>query len=349
MAEVKLVGLRKSFGRTEVIHGVDLRIEDGEFVVFVGPSGCGKSTLLRLISGLEEATAGEIWIGGREVSQVPPARRGVSMVFQSYALYPHMNVYRNIAFGLSLAGASRADMEARVRAVAEKLQISELLERRPRELSGGQRQRVAIARAIVREPQVFLFDEPLSNLDAGLRADTRVEIARMHDELQATMIYVTHDQVEAMTLADRMVLLNDGRVEQIGPPAELYRQPRNLFVAGFLGSPRMNLLEVQRGEGGLLLPGGGVIAHRGEVPGGRLTLGLRSEDLHPASGEGVVRGEVTLVEELGETRLVHLRIGDGQSVIFRHRELPGPRPGEQIALDADPDRALLFDGNGERL
>ncbi|MCW5730357.1 MAG: ABC transporter ATP-binding protein [Alphaproteobacteria bacterium] len=349
MAEVRLVGLRKSFGRTEVIHGIDLRVEDGEFVVFVGPSGCGKSTLLRLISGLEEATSGEIWIGGREVSQVPPAKRGVSMVFQSYALYPHMNVYRNIAFGLSLAGASRADLDARVRAVAEKLQIAELLERRPRELSGGQRQRVAIARAIVREPQVFLFDEPLSNLDAGLRADTRVEIARMHDELRATMIYVTHDQVEAMTLADRMVLLNDGRVEQVGPPAELYRQPRNLFVAGFLGSPRMNLLEVQSGEGGLLLPGGGSIAHSGELPRGQLTLGLRSEDLHPTSGEGVLRGEVTLVEELGETRLVHLRIGDGQSVIFRHRELPGPRPGDRIALDADPERALLFDGNGERL
>ncbi|RKQ72908.1 ABC transporter ATP-binding protein [Oceanibaculum indicum] len=343
MASVRLEKLRKSFGRTEVIRDIDLEIADGEFVVFVGPSGCGKSTLLRLIAGLEDASGGDIWIGEDKVTATEPAKRGVSMVFQSYALYPHMTVRKNIAFGLSLSGAAKETVHERVGRVAGMLQIGELLDRRPRELSGGQRQRVAIARAIVREPRVFLFDEPLSNLDAALRVQTRVEIAKMHQDLGATMIYVTHDQVEAMTLADRMVVLNGGRVEQAGKPADLYHKPDNLFVAGFLGSPPMNLLPVKAGAAGLDLPG----LRKAE------TLGVRSEDIS-LNADGPLEAKVTLVEELGETRLVHATLddggkGDSVGLAFRHREDPPPKRGDKVRLALDPARCHLFDKEGKRL
>ena len=242
MADVRLTGVTKRFGTTEVLKGIDLDIADGEFVVFVGPSGCGKSTLLRTIAGLEDASGGDIAIGGRTVNALSPSDRGIAMVFQSYALYPHMTVYENMAFGLKLAKADKAEIDRRVRAAAETLNITDYLERKPKALSGGQRQRVAIGRAIVREPEVFLFDEPLSNLDAALRVRMRYEFAALHERLKTTMIYVTHDQVEAMTLADRIVVLNGGVIEQVGAPMELYERPRNLFVAEFIGSPKMNLI-----------------------------------------------------------------------------------------------------------
>ena len=356
MATVAFENVHKSFGRTEVVHGIDLEIGDGEFVVFVGPSGCGKSTLLRMIAGLEDVTSGAIRIGGRDVTDVPPAERGVSMVFQSYALYPHMNVYRNIAFGLTLARTDRSSIEARVRKVASMLQIEDLLERRPRELSGGQRQRVAIARAIVREPEVFLFDEPLSNLDAALRAQTRVELARMREELSRTMIYVTHDQVEAMTLADRLVVLNAGRVEQVGPPTELYRRPRSLFVAGFLGSPRMNFLPVEIGDGAARLGDGTSIALGGGSAGtqGKATLGIRPEDLALAAGGGregggALPGRVELVEELGEARSIHVLLGDGTLVVARDRGARPPRRGDVVTLTPDAGRWHVFDREGLRV
>ena len=245
MAGLKLENIVKRFGEVEVIHGVSLQIEDGEFVVFVGPSGCGKSTMLRIIAGLEEASEGEVWIGGRQVNNVDPANRGVAMVFQTYALYPHMSVEENMGFGLRMAKRPKHEIRERVARAAEILQLTSYLKRRPKELSLGQRQRVAIGRAIVREPEVFLFDEPLSNLDAELRVQMRIELSKLHSELQTTMIYVTHDQVEAMTLADKIVVLNEGKIEQIGVPLDLYQRPANLFVAGFIGAPRMNFLKVR--------------------------------------------------------------------------------------------------------
>ena len=249
MPDVTLRGISKSFGTVEILHDINLEVKDGEFCVFVGPSGCGKTTLLRIIAGLETIGAGELSIGGRRVNELAPAERRIAMVFQSYALYPHMTVYRNIAFGLKFSGGRKAEVDAKVRRTAEILHLTPLLNRKPRELSGGQRQRVAIGRAIVREPSVFLFDEPLSNLDAALRVNTRIEIAKLHRQLAATMIYVTHDQVEAMTLATKIVVLNHGRVEQIGAPLDLYHRPRNLFVASFIGSPRMNLVKGKVVEG----------------------------------------------------------------------------------------------------
>jgi len=245
MADLELAGVRKSFGPVEILHGIDLSVRNGEFCVFVGPSGCGKSTLLRLIAGLEEVSDGRIAIDGRDVTDVQPAQRGIAMVFQSYALYPHMDVYENMAFGLKRARYPKAEIEARVQRAARTLHIENLLARRPRDLSGGQRQRVAIGRAIVREPKLFLFDEPLSNLDAALRVEMRVELAKLKAELGATIVYVTHDQIEAMTLADRIVVMSDGRVEQAGAPLDLYRAPANLFVAGFIGSPKMNFVPAQ--------------------------------------------------------------------------------------------------------
>ena len=242
MCTLELKNLRKSYGHVDVIKGIDLTIEDREFIVFVGPSGCGKSTLLRMIAGLEEISGGELLIDGVRVNQVPPDKRGLAMVFQSYALYPHMNVADNMAFALRLAGVPKAERDARVAVAAKTLQLDALLDRKPANLSGGQRQRVAIGRAIVRQPKAFLFDEPLSNLDAALRVQTRIEIAKLHNDLKSTMIYVTHDQIEAMTLADRIVVFNAGRIEQVGTPLELYHNPANLFVAGFIGSPKMNLI-----------------------------------------------------------------------------------------------------------
>ncbi len=357
MAEVRLTGVVKRFGATEVLKGVDLHIADGEFVVFVGPSGCGKSTLLRTIAGLEEATAGEIEIGGRVVNDLSPSDRGVAMVFQSYALYPHMTVYENMAFGLKLAKTDRAEIDRRVRAAAESLNITEYLDRKPKALSGGQRQRVAIGRAIVREPQVFLFDEPLSNLDAALRVRMRYEFARLHQTLKTTMIYVTHDQVEAMTLADRIVVLNGGRIEQVGAPMELYESPRNLFVAGFIGSPKMNLiacrLEEARSDGAVVMTEPGerlrvaVDASTGK-PGDRVTLGVRPEHLSTEAGGDALQARVRFVETLGSATFAYLSHGEAEETLTA--QLPGdarPGVGDAVALHAPADRAHLFDANGD--
>ncbi|MET0531848.1 MAG: sn-glycerol-3-phosphate ABC transporter ATP-binding protein UgpC, partial [Microvirga sp.] len=315
MAAVVLKDLRKSFGSTEVIHGVSMHIDDGEFVVFVGPSGCGKSTLLRLIAGIEEITDGELLIDGVVVNDRLPKERGIAMVFQSYALYPHMNAYDNMAFGLELSKLSRREIDLRVRRVAGMLQMEELLDRKPRDLSGGQRQRVAIGRAIVRDPKVFLFDEPLSNLDASLRVQTRIEIAGLHRQTGATMIYVTHDQVEAMTLAQKIVVLNAGRVEQIGAPLDLYHRPKNLFVAGFLGSPQMNFWksEVRPGGAGDIMlrdPMGVDMEMRlgtDELrPGDTVTVGIRPEHVVIGTKDGA-GGRIELVEQLGESHLLYVR------------------------------------------
>ncbi|MCX7351621.1 MAG: sn-glycerol-3-phosphate ABC transporter ATP-binding protein UgpC, partial [Alphaproteobacteria bacterium] len=280
MAEVRIENLRKSFGAVEVLKDIDLTVEDGSFVVLVGPSGCGKSTLLRSIAGLEPVSGGTITIGGRKVNDLPPAQREIAMVFQSYALYPHMDVAANMGFGLRFARTPKAEIEARVAEAARILQLEPLLKRRPRELSGGQRQRVAIGRAIVRKPQVFLFDEPLSNLDAALRINTRVEIAKLHKLLAATIVYVTHDQVEAMTLADKIVVMNQGRIEQQGKPLDLYYRPANLFVAGFIGSPAMNFIAGQVTQGGIDLGPDGAVTLAGltaAAVGSRVTLGIRPE------------------------------------------------------------------------
>ncbi|KAA0680027.1 ABC transporter ATP-binding protein [Roseomonas genomospecies 6] len=358
MAGVTLRGVRKSFGRIEVIHGVDLEVADGEFVAFVGPSGCGKSTLLRLIAGLEEPGAGDLFIGGQRVNDRPPAARGIAMVFQSYALYPHMTAYDNMAFGLTLSRTDKRTIAERVRAAARLLQIEDLLDRKPRDLSGGQRQRVAIGRAIVREPQVFLFDEPLSNLDAGLRVQMRLEIAKLKADLRATMIYVTHDQVEAMTLADRIVVLNAGRVEQAGTPLELYHHPRNRFVAGFIGSPAMNFLDVvsegrASGSVRVWLPGGVPleIPVDGAAPpaGTSLTLGVRPEHVGLAGeGAGLVAA-VIAVERLGGETHCHAALEDGQRVLVR---LDGDRAvtaGERLRLNLRGETAHLFGSDGQRL
>ena len=324
MADVTLVDVRKSFGGAEVIHGVDLQIRDGEFVVFVGPSGCGKSTILRLIAGLEDITGGDIFIDGENVSSLPPAKRRIAMVFQSYALYPHMNVYENMAFGLELAKSSRTEIDRRVRETARLLQIDDLLDRKPKQLSGGQRQRVAIGRAIVRDPKVFLFDEPLSNLDAALRVQTRIEIAKLHADTHATMIYVTHDQVEAMTLADRIVVLNKGRVEQVGTPLDLYHHPANLFVAGFIGSPQMNFIDSEVTQVGpnsveLRLPNRNTLTvpvrPEGVAVGDPVTLGIRPDHLHVAE-TGLLRGRIELIEQLGENHLLYIN-SDGVRLTAR--------------------------------
>ncbi|HYG85531.1 MAG TPA: sn-glycerol-3-phosphate ABC transporter ATP-binding protein UgpC [Azospirillum sp.] len=360
MADVRLCGVRKSFGRVAVIHSVDLDIRDGEFLVFVGPSGCGKSTLLRLIAGLEEVTAGDIVIGGVRVTDLPPARRGIAMVFQSYALYPHMSVYENMAFGLTLARTARETVDERVRAAARTLQIEGLLDRRPRELSGGQRQRVAIGRAIVREPKVFLFDEPLSNLDAGLRGQMRLEIARLKEELGATMVYVTHDQVEAMTLATRIAVLQGGRVEQVGAPLDLYERPANRFVAAFIGSPAMNFLEAEvvavpeaRGVA-VRLPGGALVTvpvdAAGAPPGTRVALGVRPEHIvAPDAADAVVEGRVFAVERLGAEAYCHVRLGNGQAIVSRVAGDAPVRTGEAMSLGIVGRTVHLFDGDGVAL
>ena len=320
MATLRLRNLRKSYGDVEVIKGVDLDINDKDFVVFVGPSGCGKSTLLRMIAGLEEITSGDLMIDGERVNDVPPAERGLAMVFQSYALYPHMTVRDNMGFALRLAGVPRTERDKKVQAAAQILQLDKFLDRKPKALSGGQRQRVAIGRAIVREPKVFLFDEPLSNLDAALRVQMRIELARLHDELDATMIYVTHDQVEAMTLADTIVVLNGGVIEQAGSPLELYHHPENLFVAGFIGSPKMNFLEartVGADASGVTIELANkdrikVDVASGQVAEGEtLTLGVRPEHLRVTSEGGDVNGEVLVAERLGGETYLYTQIIDG--------------------------------------
>jgi multiple sugar transport system ATP-binding protein len=359
VADVRLVKVCKSFGDVHVLRDIDLEIRDGEFMVFVGPSGCGKSTLLRTIAGLEDITGGELSIGGRVVNDVPPAERGIAMVFQSYALYPHMNLYDNMAFGLQLAKAPQAEIDAAVRQAARILHIEHLLERKPKDLSGGQRQRVAIGRAIVRKPEVFLFDEPLSNLDAALRVKMRVEFARLHEQLRTTMVYVTHDQVEAMTLADRIVVLSAGRIEQVGTPLELYEHPCNLFVAGFIGSPKMNFLQARLVEGDAThaiveLQGGTrlrceVDASAGE-PGQALTVGVRPEHLalHRAGGaDNALQAGVTFVEALGGT--THAYCSHPASAEDLCCELDGRvrvRSGEVLTLTAPAQACYVFDAAG---
>lgn len=350
MATIDLSGVRKSYGATAVIHGVDLAIRDGEFVVFVGPSGCGKSTLLRMIAGLEDITGGEVSIDGVVVNSAPPAQRGLAMVFQSYALYPHMSVRQNLSFGLENLRMPRVEIARRVDDAARLLQIEALLERKPRQLSGGQRQRVAIGRAIVREPRAFLFDEPLSNLDAKLRQDMRLEIKRLHQRLGATMIYVTHDQVEAMTMADRIVVLNGGRIEQVGTPRELYRDPATRFVAGFIGSPPMNLLPVKLSPGQVELPGGGIVAMAtpAVVPSAGL-LGIRPEHLR-SDPEGF-EGTAEIVEPLGADTLVTVKVGEADTLVTAR--LPGEAEiavGSRLRLGFDRHNAVLLDAqSGVRL
>ena len=361
MGDLQIKALRKAYGETEILHGLDLDIQDGEFVVFVGPSGCGKSTLLRCIAGLEEITAGELYIGGNLVNEVPPSKRGIAMVFQSYALYPHMTVAENMGFGLKLAGASKAEIAAAVQRAGAILQIEPLLERKPKDLSGGQRQRVAIGRAIVRKPQVFLFDEPLSNLDAGLRVQMRVELSRLHSELKTTMIYVTHDQVEAMTLANRIVVINLGRIEQVGSPLELYHHPANQFVAGFLGSPKMNFLdctlvsasdafaEVQVAGGAALKIAADA---RAVAAGSRLSLGIRPEHLaaSPAPTEGSVPMRVQVAEHLGDITFLYVEVaGVAGSLTVKASPDNTLGNGQAGHLVFPPERCFLFDSDGRTL
>ncbi|MCD2179054.1 ABC transporter ATP-binding protein [Rhizobium sp. C1] len=358
MAGVVLKDIRKSYGAIDVIKGVDLEIKQGEFVVFVGPSGCGKSTLLRMIAGLEEITGGEMIIDGQRVNEVPPARRGIAMVFQSYALYPHMTVYDNMAFGMRIAKESKEEIDRRVRAAADILQLGPYLERLPKALSGGQRQRVAIGRAICRNPKVFLFDEPLSNLDAALRVATRIEIAKLNEQMaDTTMIYVTHDQVEAMTLADRIVVLSAGHIEQVGPPLELYERPANLFVAQFIGSPAMNIVPVKIDEAGdqtrVSLPGGSTvslpIATAASEKGKSASFGVRPEDLTLTTGDNYLfEGTVDIVEALGEVTLLYLEdLTDGEPLIAKLPGIVDIRKGQLVRLAAEGSKLHLFDANGK--
>ncbi|MFT6658524.1 ABC transporter ATP-binding protein [Maritalea sp.] len=335
MASVTIRGVRKSYGDIQVMHGVDLDIGDGEFVVFVGPSGCGKSTLLRMIAGLEDISDGTVSIGDRVVNEVAPSKRGVAMVFQTYALYPHMTVYKNMAFGLKQAKTPQDEIDRRVRAAAEVLQITDYLERSPRNLSGGQRQRVAIGRAIVRDPEVFLFDEPLSNLDASLRVQTRLEIARLHRRLKSTMIYVTHDQVEAMTLADKIVVLRDGKVEQVGAPIDLYERPANRFVAQFIGSPKMNFFAHKDVASASALPKSVSVDTQ---------IGIRPEHLVVCEpGEALVSGRIELVEQLGEYALVHLMTSNGTEFIAKMEKPPVEGIDGSLSFNVVPELVHFFD------
>ncbi|WP_136419187.1 sn-glycerol-3-phosphate ABC transporter ATP-binding protein UgpC [Herbaspirillum sp. ST 5-3] len=355
MAGLKLAGIKKAYGEVQTLHGIDLHIEDGEFVVFVGPSGCGKSTLLRVICGLEEISAGDLYIGPTRMNDVPPAERGIAMVFQSYALYPHMSVYDNMAFGLKLAGAGKFAIRDAVMRAAQILRIESLLERKPKELSGGQRQRVAIGRAIVRKPDVFLFDEPLSNLDASLRVQMRIELANLHRELRTTMIYVTHDQVEAMTLADRIVVLNAGRVEQVGSPLDLYHRPDNLFVAGFLGSPTMNFIAgtVHGSEDDRLTvaTASQAVLHTDAparlAPGTPVTIGVRPEHVCLCdAGEGIP-ARVHAVERLGDISYVYLHAdASDEALVVRADPEREYAIGQHLHLKATPARLHVFDENG---
>jgi sn-glycerol 3-phosphate transport system ATP-binding protein len=352
MAKVQFRQVTKRYGDLEVIHGIDLDVANGEFIVIVGPSGCGKSTLLRMVAGLETISGGEISIGDRVVNALEPKDRDIAMVFQNYALYPHMSVFGNMAYGLKIRGTSKADIDAKVKRAAEILELGPLLERKPRQLSGGQRQRVAMGRAIVREPAVFLFDEPLSNLDAKLRVQMRFEIQKLHRRLGTTSLYVTHDQVEAMTLAQRMVVMNAGRAEQIGTPMEVYENPATVFVAGFIGSPAMNFIEGKsEGDGHIQLDGSGtMVVPKAPAAGRKLTIGIRPEHLTPCKpSEANLVGSVEVIEALGADTLIHVAVA-GRTIIAR---LPAGTPaevGEPIALAADRDRIYLFDAeSGARL
>jgi len=352
MTGVTLSSVVKRFGDVTVIHGVDLKVEDGEFCVFVGPSGCGKSTLLRMVAGLEETTGGTIRIGNRDVTRADPSERGVAMVFQTYALYPHMTVAENMGFGLKMTGHAKPEIQTKVAEAARILKLEPLLARKPKALSGGQRQRVAIGRAIVRGPEVFLFDEPLSNLDAELRVEMRVEIARLHREIGATMIYVTHDQVEAMTLADKIVVLRAGRVEQVGAPLELYHNPDNRFVAGFIGSPAMNFLAGKvAGHGRATVPGlGGEVATAVALPGAGadVVAGLRPQQLQIIPGTTY---RVEVIEALGGQSFIHLTAPTGERIVVESRSDPDMKLGDMRGLGFDPADAQFFaaDGPGKRL
>ena len=329
MGSITLKGVTKSFGPVDVIRPIDLQIEDGEFVVFVGPSGCGKSTLLRLIAGLEDVTSGVIEIDGRDATRLPPAKRGLAMVFQSYALYPHMTVRKNIAFPLKMAGLDEAERDRKVNAAAEVLNLTSYLDRRPGQLSGGQRQRVAIGRAIVREPDAFLFDEPLSNLDAALRGNMRLEISELHQKLDTTMIYVTHDQVEAMTLADKIVVLRDGVIEQVGTPIDLYRNPRNLFVAQFIGSPQMNVVSGPQAE-----------------KLGAPTIGVRPEHIEVSPTAGTWKGTVGVSEHLGSDTFLHVDVDGVGTVNVRADGEVDLHHGDTAWLTPQPEKLHRFDAQG---
>ncbi|MGE0238668.1 MAG: ABC transporter ATP-binding protein [Parvibaculaceae bacterium] len=355
---LSLKNVVKTFAGHTAVRGVSFDAEPSEFIVFVGPSGCGKSTLLRIIAGLEEASEGSVFIAGRDVTHIAPAERQVSMVFQSYALYPHMTVFDNMAFGLEMIKTPRAEIERQVRETARILQIEPLLERRPRQLSGGQRQRVAIGRAIVRKPKLFLFDEPLSNLDAELRTQMRVEIAKLHRDLGVTMVYVTHDQIEAMTLADRIVVLRDGLVEQVGSPADLYDNPANVFVAGFIGSPKMNFLtaEVAGCDGRqMTLAGHGLVAGGLRVaqpqaalkPGDRITLGIRPSSLAQDEAQGTIALTVDVTENLGGETQIYGKTGAGDPIVWLAQGRPQVKAGDTVRLAAG--KVYLFDQAGKAL
>jgi sn-glycerol 3-phosphate transport system ATP-binding protein len=353
MAKVDFHNVRKSYGPLEVIHGVDARVADGEFIVIVGPSGCGKSTLLRMVAGLESITAGEIAIGDRIVNELEPKDRDIAMVFQNYALYPHMSVYDNMAYGLRIRGMTKEEIDQRVRKAGGILELGPLLQRRPRQLSGGQRQRVAMGRAIVREPKVFLFDEPLSNLDAKLRVQMRFEIQKLHRTLGTTSLYVTHDQVEAMTLAHRMIVMNAGVAEQIGSPMDVYEDPATRFVAGFIGSPSMNFLAGKgAGAGKVALEHGGIVRYaNGQVETGReIVVGIRPEHLTVADpADAMFAGTVEMVEQLGADTLVHISHG-ADNAIVRRPHGQSAAVGETLHVTAEPARVYLFDAaSGQRL
>ncbi len=352
MAEVSLKNVVKQFGDVKVIHGIDLQIEDGEFCVFVGPSGCGKSTLLRMVAGLEDTTAGSISIGARDVTRVDPAERGIAMVFQTYALYPHMTVAENMGFGLKMTGHPATEVSAKVKEASRILKLDDYLTRKPKALSGGQRQRVAIGRAIVRGPKVFLFDEPLSNLDAELRVEMRVEISRLHREIGATMIYVTHDQVEAMTLADKIVVLRAGRIEQVGKPLDLYRDPNNRFVAGFIGSPAMNFVAGVTEAGGRVAAKGlsATVPLTVGLPGSgaAVTLGIRPQFLTVDLGGATHRVEMT--EALGGISFLHLTAPSGEKLVIEAKGDMVVAPGTNVGIGFDPQHVLAFDAqSGARL
>ncbi|MEM9636081.1 MAG: sn-glycerol-3-phosphate ABC transporter ATP-binding protein UgpC [Pseudomonadota bacterium] len=349
MSGVTLKKVIKRYGDVQVIHGIDLQIEDGEFCVFVGPSGCGKSTLLRMVAGLEETTDGQIAIGARDVTREDPSQRGVAMVFQTYALYPHMSVEDNMGFGLKMNGVPKAEIKEKVRQASDILKLDQFLARKPKALSGGQRQRVAIGRAIVRGPEVFLFDEPLSNLDAELRVEMRVEIARLHKEIGATMIYVTHDQVEAMTLADKIVVLRLGNIEQVGAPLELYRDPDNKFVAGFIGSPAMNFLSGTVVEGGVEVPGlGRVVAVDANLPaaGTSVIIGIRPEHIEVQIGQGALKAELS--EALGGVSYLHLDTPTGERIIVEERGDERANEGDTVDITFETRRVYVFDAKTEQ-
>ncbi|MEO6921350.1 MAG: sn-glycerol-3-phosphate ABC transporter ATP-binding protein UgpC [Collimonas sp.] len=359
MAGVKIRNLIKSYDDNEVMRDINLDIDDGEFVVFVGPSGCGKSTLLRMIAGLEDISSGDLFIGETRMNDVPPARRGIAMVFQSYALYPHMTLYDNMAFGLKIAGKTKAEIDVAVQKAAKTLHIDHLLDRKPKALSGGQRQRVAIGRAITREPSVFLFDEPLSNLDSALRVKMRLEFSRLHDQLKTTMIYVTHDQIEAMTLADKIVVLSAGRVEQVGSPQQLYHHPANRFVAGFIGSPKMNFIDgkvVAIGGNGVLveLASGGrqSVAVDGSSLqiGAEVSIGVRAEHLMLDAQTPMLKAKFTVLEALGDFSYLYADSSVSEEpLVLRVADTVNMQRGSEIGVSADPQRCHLFDQSGRAL